>query len=319
MRTHIKNLPTASQQKLIDDYKNIQSISKLAILWNIDYRTIRKFLRSVGVFSEPKKSKPLNDAEVQRMYVDGVPIREIANRMESTHRRVRDLLLKIGVPLRGNRWYDYNEDYFSKIDTSEKAYWLGFLYADGCVFSDGYKINSVTVKLSSCDKEHLISLKCAVGYTGQIKDRSYNATFPIKKYNGSFKSSQLRITSKKMVKDLITLGCHQNKSLTVCFPNHSVVPTDFISHFIRGYFDGDGSVSTSDPQVSFLGTYQFLEEIRNILSKTIGTAPVKIHRHNRIFHLHYGGRLQCKAIGEYLYKNATVWLDRKRQKFNQLS
>ena len=55
------------------------------------------------------------------------------------------------------------------------------------------------------------------------------------------------------------------------------------------------------------------------LQVVIGTAPVKIHRHNRIFHLHYGGRLQCKAIGEYLYKNATVWLDRKRQKFDQLS
>lgn len=319
MRTHIKNLPQSSQQKLIDDYKNTPTLSKLATRWNIDHRTIQKFLMSVGVFVEPKKSKPINDTEVQQMYTNRVPISKIAKRLGSTHQRVRDRLLKLGIPLRGNRWYDYDENYFSKIDTSEKAYWLGFLYADGGVFSDGYKINSVTVKLSIRDKEHLISLKRALGYTGQIKDGSYAATFPIKKYNGAFKSSQLRITSKKMVKDLITLGCHQNKSLTVCFPNNSTVPADFISHFIRGYFDGDGSVSTSGPQVSFLGTYQFLEEIRTILHKTIGTSIVKIHRHNRIFHLHYNGRLQCNDIGKYMYNNATVWLGRKRKKFDQLS
>lgn len=320
MRTHIKSLSIDRQQKILDDYRKTKSLIKVSRLWNIDHRTIQKFLRRSNVYVEPKKSTELDNANVRELYGDHVPIYKIAKKLGTTHRNVRKKLLELNVNLRGNRWHDYDENYFSVIDSEKKAYWLGFLYADGNVYSDGYKIHSVTIKLSSNDRSHLDRFRDAIGYTGNIKDRSAMSSFPRKEYNKVHSTSQLRITSKKMFDDLIHAGCHCNKSLILSFPKTEHVPEQYINHFIRGYFDGDGCICVSNEscQITFLGTKKFLARVQNILITEVGVGKTKISKKNRIYSIHWGGNLQCQKIGEYLYNNATIWLDRKREKFDNI-
>lgn len=320
MRVHVKSLPLDRQQKLLDEYALHQNVAKLARDWEIDPRTIRKFLRRKKIYVEPTQHVELDVDLSAKLYEAGVPICEIAKRLQSTHRNVKNALLKKGVRLCGNRWYSYDDTYFSSVDTEQKAYWLGFLYADGNVYTDNNKINSVTVKLSTIDESHLRKLAEHLKYNGPIKIRTRSSKFP----NGSvgkYTTAQLKITSKNMVRDLTNSGCVPKKSLTLSFPDKHVLPEELRSHFIRGYFDGDGCMSVNKSGVTFsmLGTHRFLIDIQNVLINNVGVSKTKIGRKKRIHHLTYGGRLQCKAIGEYLYKNATVWLDRKRQKFDQLS
>jgi hypothetical protein len=118
-----------------------------------------------------------------------------------------------------------NIDIFQNIDTEEKAYWLGFLYADGCVHSQE---NKIELGLAEKDYEHLNKFRNFL----QIKNKIA--------YRDSTKSYRLSFRSKKSKQDLIALGYIPCKSLLLHFPNSQQVPDYLIKHFIRGYFDGDG-------------------------------------------------------------------------------
>jgi DNA-binding transcriptional regulator WhiA len=122
-----------------------------------------------------------------------------------------------------------NDTYFSEIDNSQKAYWLGVLFADGNVS----RKNSKTGKIffSSIDKEWIELFKKEINFTGKITKETH------KKYKKDI--YKISITSKIMFEDLVKLGCTPNKTFTLKFPK---LKKELTSHFIRGYFDGDGSV-----------------------------------------------------------------------------
>lgn len=110
------------------------------------------------------------------------------------------------------------------------------------------------------------------------------------------------ISSKKLVCDLIALGCVQRKSLVLEFP---VLHDDLLKHFIRGYFDGDGCICLSK---------KFLRAVQLTLIAQCDLNPTKIGKRNKIHQLTYGGRLNVLKISTFLYEGATAWLDRKRTK-----
>lgn len=137
--------------------------------------------------------------------------------------------------------YVYNKDYFEKINTSEKAYWLGFLYADGCItrFYKGEVLKSMSLEitLKDADCEHLIKFKNALESNIPIQHRIIT---------GKYKADRIVVNCTKICNDLIKLGCTPTKSLTLEFPKKDIIPQDFIRDFIRGYFDGDGGVSYTE-------------------------------------------------------------------------
>ena len=156
----------------------------------------------------------------------------------------------------GNRKYHIDEDYFKNVNTEDKAYWLGFLFADGCVLKDGA---TISIALQRSDKNHLVKfLEC-------IKADS---NYPIKEYDVKFngkvyKAVKITLYSRKLWNDLISLGCIPCKSLVLKPPK---IDLKFANHFCRGYFDGDGSVSfnetTETSQVSVVGTKDLLEYVK---------------------------------------------------------
>ena len=155
--------------------------------------------------------------------------------------------------------YSFNENYFETIDSEEKAYWLGFLYADGYVVNnDVDKQYRVCLTLNENDKGHVELFKECLESNNSIR------TVCTKLNDKEYFSSQFYIYSKKMVNDLYNNGCVQNKSLILKPP---VIIDNLVGHFIRGYFDGDGSIyydKKRDRYVfSILGTNEVLLWICN--------------------------------------------------------
>ena len=220
----------------------------------------------------------------------------------------------------GKRKYILNQNFFDDIDTEEKAYWLGFLYADGY---NNEKRKEVKIRLAIKDEEHLLKLRDTL-YIKKDRPLYYGVNF------GKNKWCELIINSTHFSKQLAQLGCVQAKTFIVRFP--SFLQEEYLKRaFIRGVFDGDGSISltrhyTGCPKYIFsiTGNIPFLLEVQQELMNFCKVAKNKItsnnreNRSNQIGLLTYGGGEQCKRIRKWLYKDATIFLSRKKEKFFQI-
>lgn len=213
--------------------------------------------------------------------------------------------------------YSYNKDFFETIDTEEKAYWLGFLYADGCInkIYRNDKLKSMDIELSLCkrDENHLQKFLNSLESDIKIKHKSI-------KLNGKiYEASRVTVCCTKMCRDLCDKGCTPQKSLTLKFPTVDVIDDKLLKHFIRGYFDGDGCVSISKENiiiVNFVGTLNFLKGVSNFLLKNsiIYKEPSYVQKGNAFQMFIYGADI-IKQFYKFLYDDATVYLDRKYEKF----
>ena len=210
--------------------------------------------------------------------------------------------------------YHCDYDYFKTIDTEEKAYWLGFIYADGNV---NKAENTLTINLQERDSGHLSKFNKCIEGNFQVK------VFDEKHGDKTYKMSRILIYSTKMVHDLISHGVFPNKTNKITFPNLS----NYLNrHFIRGYFDGDGSICErkhkkrqSDLACAFTcGNIVFLESLREILfQNNIKSYLVKDKRGEK-YSLSLAGLQNPDTFLHYIYDNATIYLDRKSLKKENL-
>lgn len=206
--------------------------------------------------------------------------------------------------------YFFNEDYFEDINTECKAYWLGFLYADGYIQKDDIKYQyRITLRLQKHDISHIQKFAKCLNSNHPIKE--IHSFLNGKEYIGS----QISLYSKKMVNDLYRLGCVQAKSMILKPP---VLRNDLIRHFIRGYFDGDGSVYAKKDSLkrcsySFLGTDDILNyivnnakishyQIRNA-KKNTECKELRISSIQEFFNLYH-----------FMYDDSNIFLERKYTK-----
>lgn len=218
--------------------------------------------------------------------------------------------------------YKYNKDYFSKIDTEDKAYWLGFLYADGSInrFYKNDKIRSMTLELGLAvqDREHLEKFKKCTESNIPIFERT-------NRLNGKeYQSVRIQWNNTKVCYDLIDLGCTPHKTYDIRMPSYDIVPKEFMRDFLRGFFDGDGCISISEMNskphivVTITGIENMLVDIYEYLisEKVIRKVP-KIHRDKRskACSIFFYGSDSNKELLDYLYKDSTIYLDRKYQKY----
>lgn len=210
-----------------------------------------------------------------------------------------------------NKKYTQNDNYFSKIDTPDKAYWLGFIFADGYI-----RKYHLSIGLASKDKEHLFRFLTDMGSDSKIKDKVIK-----KEYKGVVKeyfSSTIDVYSIPIYDDLLKYGLHTKKSLTLLPPEN--ISSEYYRDFIRGYFDGDGCITNyklcgkNHKKIKILGTYLFLEWINFILSENKVSKRKIDKQTNKIFRLQYNTK-DSDAIFEFLYRNASTYLQRKKEKF----
>ena len=234
-------------------------------------------------------------------------LKQLGKEFNCSYPTIRNLLNKHKIKSRGNKQgYPRDEFYFNKIDTEEKAYWLGFLYADGCVHSNNYEIS-----VNITDKEHIEKFKTA------IKAFNHSITeIQDKRFQNAKTLYQFSIRDKQLHQDLIKWGCIPQKSLLINkIPN---IPRDYVSHFLRGYFDGDGSLhylrGTNNYRISFVGTKDFLNDIQKELQTNVS---LQSNIAGKAYVLQIAGRRQVERILNYLYNNSKEnnRLNRKYQKY----
>ena len=225
---------------------------------------------------------------------------------------------KYGFELRSNkinsRKYIANFSYFKNIDTHEKAYWLGYIYADGYVSitKDGRK--RFGMALSIKDKSQLEKLKKCMDATYPIKDYEQKSGF-----SNHTLYSRLIIDSEELFNDLVHHGVSQHKTNILKRPN---IDSEFLSSFILGYFDGDGSIFLNNGRcpfysISIVGTDDILTFIHNYL-KDVGVLNKEVKLEKRkntqiVSYIRYGGNNLVQKIMDTLYKNIDPSLPLERK------
>lgn len=238
--------------------------------------------------------------------------KQISREMHIDYSNMHIWLRKLGINLPNyHNELKFDNTVFDTIDTEEKAYWLGFLYADGYVKPNG---NTVELSLMGSDKEHLEKFKKFL----KVKK---NITLSSTTCNGKqFLRCRLLVTDKHFHDNLISKGCIPNKSLILKFPNKAIFASEnLIIPFIRGYVDGDGCVyysSNNYSVFSIVGTKEFLQGIKDTFPNLFTNIYSKDKRRpdSNTYSISLGGEKSAK-FGDILYANATIFLERKYNKF----
>lgn len=215
--------------------------------------------------------------------------------------------------------YYVNQDYFQIIDNEWKAYWLGFLYADGWVDLDKSMLG-LTIAIK--DEAHIKKFKESLQSTNKLyytkpKDVMINGNFG----HGTGGVS-IRISNKKIVENLIDLGCLEHKTYCMKFPGFNQVPKKYMRHFIRGYFDGDGWVSilakNKVPSIGFVGCPEFILELKDFLIDELNITNIKPSQKKNVFSIEidWSGFVDVEKLFNYMYNGANIFLDRKFNKLN---
>jgi intein-encoded DNA endonuclease-like protein len=234
---------------------------------------------------------------------------EIGKMLGISRVTVLRILKKHSIPIRRrtNKCV-FNDDFFSTIDTEQKAYWLGFITADGNVHRDE---STLQINLSAVDEGHLAKL--AMIFRREVKSIKHSKT-PMRYFS---------IYSKRLCGDLIQLGVLPNKTdedQSAIFNN---VPNHLKRHFIRGLFDGDGSIAQSNKYkkhftFAVIGEHRLMSEVANFICEKTGIRTPKIATEHRCSRIRWSGLYQCLAILEWLYDGSEIFLARKRVKMDAL-
>jgi hypothetical protein len=280
----------------------------------------------------------ISDEQIKKMYLSGKSLSDIAKVAQDTkgYMALKRKLNLLGVDTSRNmKRYSYklskalhkytlDDTVFETIDTEEKAYWLGFLYADG--YNHESK-TCISLRLQESDLEILEKFQNFLKTDCPIK--SYERTTRTGKYR---KYYELCICSSKISSDLTKLGCIQAKTYIIEFPSVSIVPSVLIRHFIRGYFDGDGCISitkrtdrnirgNSDRvQFTIAGKKSFIEKCQEYICENTNLPKTAINRSKDGFSvsLHYSGINSVIKILNYLYTGSKIYLKRKHDKYMNL-
>lgn len=234
------------------------------------------------------------------------------------HKIIAKILEEKGVKRTAakNRRYKINENYFDIIDTQNKAYILGFLYADGCNYP---KKSTVSMSLEERDKDILERINDEIGNEHPLEFIDYSNKHD---FGYTYKNQyRMLIFSSHICQSLDLYGMSPRKSLTLSFPD---IREDLLPHFIRGYFDGDGSIAQGTKITNFIltitSTNTFCNKLKDIIEKNVG---INCHiydasNHNGITKVFTTtGRQQVKALLDWLYKDADMYLERKYNRYIQ--
>ena len=203
--------------------------------------------------------------------------------------------------------YIFNEQYFDIIDTENKAYWLGYICADATIYNKT-STDSGTLKIETKiqDIELIENFKRDIQSTHNIKIYG-NKYFP------EYKSARLVLKSNYLINSLNKYGIGAKKSLTLVFPE-KMKNNKFCNAFIRGYFDGDGSICLYKDgifDIKICGTKNFLEEVKKQANIKCRISIPK----SKIYELRISSNLERKKFLSYIYKNSNIYLTRKYNRY----
>jgi len=234
-----------------------------------------------------------------------------AKEIHMGEKTLRDILVKNNIHILSlsevKQTRTIDNTYFENIDSARKAYYLGLLYADGTVSSNG---NSFQISLQERDK-HLLEQ-----FQKDLNSNHKLVFIPYHEKNSNWQNQYcLSITNKNIHDSLIKHGMIPNKSLSLTFPNN--LKEEYYPSFILGYLDGDGSICKTENRVKLIGTESFCNSIAEIVKKVLGIhCSISLCHNNKEVttrDLQIAGRNQVKKFLDWLYSSSDVFLNRKYQ------
>lgn len=208
------------------------------------------------------------------------------------------------------RKHSVNHVYFDTIDTEEKAYWLGFISADGYIYHKGEKPSGIGIRLAEKDKDHLEKFRNSLGSTHSV---TREETFTERA--GFTVSYKIRLYSWQLGNALINLGLKRNKGINnnPCL----LVPNELLRHYWRGLFDGDGSIGKNGT-ISLYGTEGIVSGFKNYIVNKLNISNIKVGKCKTIYQVQICGDRRDKVL-DLLYRDSTIYLDRKYKLYKSLS
>lgn len=258
--------------------------------------------------------------DIKESYLNGESSVKIGKRYNTSHKPILRELHNMGIEVSQKRFarkYNINESYFDEIDTQNKAYIMGFLSADGCNFPSK---STISMSLEECDKEILEKICKEMDNTHPLEFIDYSNK---KDFGYTYKDQyRMLIFSSHMCNKLEEHGVIPNKSLRLQFPEN--LDDDLKRHYLRGYFDGDGTLGYKNVAsyikknrgkltISIVSTNDFCKSAKEFIENNLDvecsiSEPIKKNgvtstllikaKYNTIFL-------------DWLYKDANLFLKRK--------
>lgn len=309
----MKNINVDDQQYIYHLYKDEKKqIYEIATQYNqYTYYDIYRFLLLSDMKNIAIEERKEFENEVCNIYVNNHISQEgIGEIFGMTRVQIKYILRKHNIYIddKSINAYEMDINYFDLIDTSNKAYILGLLAADGCL-SSNYNY-SIQLSLQEQDVEILEKIHQEIGATQKL--------YKIFPKNGK-PQYKLILQNKHMYYSLIDKGITPKKSLTLKYP--SCIPYEFQKDFIRGYLDGDGTITSIKSkiavQVQILGTESFLLTMSEIIKDQTGICfhmyKCKDLTQTKIIGI--SGNNQTKVFLDWLYSSNALKLKRKYDKY----
>lgn len=305
-----------------EGYNSVYITTKLLRYPKYCYKTVAKIIKSEGKKLSGRRNK-LTDKEIKDicdLYKKGKTQIEIFEKYKN----------KIGCE--GTIWYYLNKcniqkrrtgskscvkyhNYFETIDSESKAYFLGLFLADGsiCHNSKTNEYDTISFGLKQEDEYLIETFAKEINFTGKL----YRETLDQKNYikrkrfaKDGFTS--IRFKSNKMANDLAKYDIVPKKSNKERISQN--IPKEYINHFIRGMFDGDGSVYTSNGylHVSYYGSHEICQQLIDFFG-----LKNKVYDKKSISFISFQKKESIKEFYDFIYKDATIYMKRKKEKFDK--
>jgi hypothetical protein len=295
----MKQWSNEEEQKLINLIDNEYCYKEAANELDRSYNSIKSRCYKLDI-KQKRSGKggnwtDLEIKELKELCNKNKSYQDIADQMGKTYHSINIKCSELGVyPNKSDRGVNVNHNYFETINTSNKAYILGFFAADACIYKNNGKCRVI---FHIKDKNLLKKFKDELSSEQKIQER-----------NGYYK---LEIGSPKMFSDLQNLGFTQDKSNNCSYPK---INEKLDNHFIRGVFDGDGSAKIRKGAntliIDFNGTYKLLRTIKQKvpfkgtkLQECSGKNLYRVTYHNN----------EAEKLAKWMYSNHDITLDRKKE------
>ena len=314
--------------KLVEEYAqdDTKSFRKLGEPYGIPYTVLSSRAKELGIKVSNGVKTPLDPEKLQlaiQYYQNGLGYEEAAKKAGIGANRFRyymrdNGLLRKSYKCQTDKTFDI--DYFKTIDTEEKAYWLGFILADGYITKQIHKNrnNYVTYKfgieLQESDANHLEKFNKSINGNIIIKHRQRE------RFGITYRTARIEITNTQFCLNLMDKGIIPNKSIEGGF-NYKFETTELKAAFLRGVIDGDGSIrkKTTDYEVKIaVKSTEIMKYFTDIIYEISGVIPKTIFEKNHIgssYKMFISNKIDFFKLMDIVYKDATIYMNRKYQKY----
>jgi DNA-binding CsgD family transcriptional regulator len=318
----MSKLTKSDEQFIIKNYcEKLMTTTEIQKKFQISPNTIYKILEKNSVCLKGNSLDEKLQEKICKMYESGMTIKSICEKLSLSNSSITKYLKKYKVQTRKSevfkRKYSLDEEIFTSIDSHEKAQFLGLIYADGSLS----KFNkNISIRLREDDIDYLDQWR-----TNLLKtDRPFSFSFresminPInkKEYETPFKMVILDISCKKIYEDSLVLGLKPNKSKeNLGMPE---IEEQFKLPFILGLFEGDGCVTFCQKSRCFQIACQ--EKMAFDVQKYLKSMGIfaTVYKRPSIHILQVARWEDLQKLYSLLYKNASIFLKRKKEKFEKL-